>query len=419
VKWTGTCQISSVRNGVGSAAVVLAALVSASLALAIDTSSYRYERLLRGGATARPTLFGPDREMYGHAQLGFADLRIVDGAGREVPWRRVPVRTTPRRVPVRVVEAGRRGDAAVALFDLGPRRSLRTRLELDIPDTGFVARVAVLGTDDRRAYTLLSTSVIYDVEGVVGRARSTVVAFPPSDFRYLQLRARGVSRIAGAAAFRQMATSPGGLASGDWRPRTEGRTTRVDLDFGYPNVPVDLLGVSAETATYDRPVSVEGSNDGKKWELLASARIYRLPESFPAYGYHGPPATMIEIDGRHRFLRLTIDNGDDPPLDDVGVSASAFRRPLLAEGGHRGPVRVFYGNPSARPPVFDLTQLPVPGPREVAFGSVGPELLNPLFEPPRDSRSFAERHRLVVSGVLALVALGGVVAAAFILRRRA
>ena len=69
-----------------------------------------------------------------------------------------------------------------------------------MPGTGFVGRVEVSGSDDRRTFTLLSTSVIYDIAGAALHARSTTVVFPPSDFRYLFLRARGIPRIDGATA---------------------------------------------------------------------------------------------------------------------------------------------------------------------------------------------------------------------------
>ena len=68
-------------------------------------------------------------------------------------------------MPARVLDAGRRGARTVALLDFGPERRVRDRIELDVPGTGFVSRVEVSGSDDRRTFTLLSTSVIYDIAG--------------------------------------------------------------------------------------------------------------------------------------------------------------------------------------------------------------------------------------------------------------
>ena len=353
------------------AVVLLAGLACASPAWALDTRPYRYERPLKVPVTDKPIWFVPDRELYGHAQLGFGDLRILDSAGNPVPWRALPQPRSPLPVAVSVINAGRQGNAAVALLDLGRRRRLRDRLELDVPDTGFVARVEVLGTDDRRTFTHLSTSVIYDVEGAEGSARSTVVSFPPSDFRYLQLRARGVSRIAGATVSGRAPTPHAlGQRTGP-SVSTEGRTTRVELNLDYPKVPVDALDVSARTPRYDRPVTVEGSNDGKLWQSLASARVYRFRDSV-ASGFDRVPTTRIGIEGRHRYLRLSIDNGDDRPLRGIGAQPLAYSRPLLAAGGHPRTLRALYGDPLARPPVYDFARLPVPKPTRFGWDRWGP-----------------------------------------------
>ena len=340
---------------------LLAGLAFAGSAWALDTAGYKYERPLEAVGD-RPISFMPDRAMYGHAQTDFSDLRIIDGAGEQVPWRRLPQPRAPRPVAVSVLNAGRQGNAAVALLDLGPRRKLRDRLELDIPDSGFVGRVRVSGTDDRRTFTHLSTSVVYDIEGAEGRARSTVVTFPPSDFRYLQLEARGVSRIDGATVSGLDSSPKAMVLTTTAHVENTGRATLVLVDLEHPKVPVDEIRVSAGTPQYDRPVTVAGSNDGQNWVPLASGRVYRLPE--PRSGKR-TSGTTIRIDGRHRYLRLRIENGDDTPLETIQVTTLAFSRPLLVEGGHVR-LRVFYGDPFARAPVYDFARLPIP--KSTVFG---------------------------------------------------
>src|SRR3954451_9423425 len=99
----------------------------------------------------------------------------------------------------------------------------------------------------------------------------------------------------------------------------------------------------------------------------------------------------------------------------------ARSRALLAEGGHRGPLRVLYGDPLARPPAYDFALLPRSelDLAHARVGRLGREAVNASFEPRPDTRSFAAKHPAVVSGTLALaavvVALGGFLA----LRRRA
>ena len=388
------------------APALVAGLAVAAPAWALDRSDFRYERPLSASGSS-PIVFEPDGAMYAHTLARFADLRIEDASGNQVPWRRLPEPRTPRPAPVQVLNSGRQGDTAVALLDFGLPRQVRERIELTIPDSGFVGRVEVLGSEDRAVFTRLSTSVVYDVEGVEGRARSTVVAFPPSDYRYLQLRARGISRIDGATVLQVTRRSV-------LRPveatvtRTSRNPTRLVLDLGHANVPVDELEVSSRTRRYDRAVTVEGSNDKQLWQPLASARVFRLRGSAP---------TPIRIDGRHRYLRLTVRNGDDAPLEGIEVEALARPRRLLVEGGHPLPLLVLYGDRSARAPSYDFARLPAPRAREP--GILGPERRNELFEPPEDTRSFVARHSSLVTAALALAALAVGVGGVLALRRRA
>jgi hypothetical protein len=388
------------------ALALVAGLALAGPAWALDRSDFRFERTLSASGGS-PIAFEPDGRMYAHGLTSFADLRILDASSNQVPWRTLPEPRAPRPAAVRVLNSGRQGNAAVALLDFGPRRQVRERIELTIPDSGFVGRVEVLGSDDRETFTRLSTSVVYDVEGVEGRARSTVVAFPPSDYRYLQLRARGVSRIAGATVLRVTRRSaPRRLVASV--TRTSRNPTRLILDLGHANVPVDELDVSSRTRRYDRAARVHGSNDRQLWQPLASARVFRLGGSAP---------TQIRVDGRHRYLRLTIRNGDDAPLQGIQVEALARPRPLLVEGGHPLPLLVLYGDQRARAPSYDFARLPAPRGREQ--GTLGPERRNELFEPPADTRSFAARHTGLVTAALALAALAAAAGGALALRRRA
>jgi Protein of unknown function (DUF3999) len=389
-----------------TAAFALAAAATAGL----HTTTFRYERVL-APASASSIRFEPDGPMYAHSRIGFADLRILDAQETQVPWRIFPARSGTAPQAVRVLNAGRQKGAAVALLDLGPLRRVHDRVELDVPDVGFVGRVQVSGSESRRTFTRLATSVIYDVRNAAVPARSTTVVFPPSDFRYLFLRATGISRIDGATVAAapkpaQRIERPGTLR------RVSANPTRFVLDLGYRNIPVDELFVVAATPRYDRDATVAGSNDGRNWVDLARTRVFKLS---------GSVSSPIDLRARHRYLRVTIFNGDDEPLRGLRLRAFAESRALLVEGGHRGPLRVLYGDPQASPPSYDFARLPLAdlGLARARPGRLGPEAANPTFELRPDTRSFVAKHPAVITAALvlaaAVVAVGGFLA----LRQRA
>ncbi len=381
-------------------AVVLAALaaVPAALAAEVDVSDFRYTRPVASSGSG-PVIVEPDGPMFAHARGGLVDLRILDAEGVQVPWRLLPPSDAFAPESVAILNRGRQGSAAVALLDLGPERGVHDRIELELPDVDFVGKVFVSGSDRRRGpFTLLSVTGIYDVQGAT-RARSTTAVFPPTDFRYLQLRATNVSSIesvlvTGVAQRPPRVDRPiRGI-----RTRQVGEQTIVTLDLGYRNLPVDELEVAAATPRYDRPLTITGSNDGVVFQPLASVRVFRFP---------GSSTAPIPLQAHHRYLRLTIDNGDDAPLEDISVEARARSRALLLEGGHASPYRLLYGNPNGVAPDYDYARLPRSALAlgRATKGTLRAERRNPEFSEPGAARSFADEHPRVVQLSLALAAL--------------
>jgi hypothetical protein len=311
--------------------------------------------------------------------------------------------------PVSVLNSGRDGGVAVALLDLGPMRSTHDRITLTIPDRSFVGRVVVAGSDTRRGrYTLLSATGIYDVGGAK-RSRSTTAVFPPTDFRFLRIRATNVSRITGATVeggeqdVRTVERDAKRLAT-----RQAGRRTVHTLDFDFARVPVNEIRVSASSAQYDRPVVVEVSNDrfGRSWRVVATGRIQRFPGSTP-----GP----IRVDTRARYLRVKIENGDDPPLEGIEVVATSRSYALVLEGDHPRPYQLLYGAPGVRAPSYEFARIPLSG--DLVGGQLLPERPNRAFDVADEP--FGERYRWLLQVALAAAALVVAAAGFLALRKRA
>jgi hypothetical protein len=390
---------------------LVAVLAAASLAAGVQQSDFRYTRVVPNPVAGGAVGFEPDGLLLAHTRPGFADLRVVAADGAQVPWRFVPDDRLQVGVPAVVLNSGRQGNAAVALVDIGPGRRVYQRVELAIAGGNFVGRVTAFGADARNGpFTRLSTTTVYDVTGAK-RARSTTIVLPPTDQRFLQLRASGVARITGATVLGEFERSNlvrrrhAVLGGANERARTSVYT----LDFGVPGTPVTRLELRTSVpATYDRPVRVDGSNDRDTFVRLANGRMTRAP------GLLSPP---IELESRYRYLRVTIENGDDPPLESVRTETYGPSFALMVEGGHTSPLRLLYGA-DVSAPSYEYARLPVERPVAVLEPSrLPPERLNPAFEVPGEP--FGERHRWLVQVALGLAAL--VVAAAGLLafRRRA
>ena len=99
---------------------------------------------------------------------------ITDSAGRQVPWRRLPDPAPRASKEVELLNAGVQDGAFVGLLDLGPTRAVRNRADLVMAnERDFVGRVTVFGSDDRRRFTRLSTTKVFDLRGATAATSTT------------------------------------------------------------------------------------------------------------------------------------------------------------------------------------------------------------------------------------------------------
>jgi hypothetical protein len=390
------------RRVAAAGAAALAFLLCGG-ASALETSQFRWERTLRSAPGL--AAFDPDGPMFAHAAEGFTDLRLLDAGGRQVPWRAAPQQSGGTEQRAHVLNAGREEGAAVALLDFGPPRVVRDRIDLDLPERPFVGRVEVFGSDDRRRFTRLSSTAIYDLRGAQP-ARSTAAVFPSSDFRYYRVRATGVARILGARAGAAPRAARLVPQKAEQRVTQRPRATVVAADLGFRNVPVDELHVGSSTPSFDRPVEVTGSNDGRTFFVLGGGRVFRVQGE--------ERQTAVPLDASARFLRIRIDNGDDEPLRDLRVTLLARPRTVLVAPGFDPPYRVFYGAPLPAPE-YDFAEQPPPS-GEPQRATLGPER---RAAPPRDTRSFVERNGWLVQAALALAAVVVAAVGIAVFRRKA
>ena len=243
-------------------------------------------------------------------------------------------------------------------------------------------------------------------------ARSTTVVFPPSDFRYLFLRATGISRINGATVAAapeqaQRIARPGTL-------RRTSRRTRRDSCSISGTATSRSTGCSSLAATprYDRDATVAGSNDGRNWVDLARTRVFKLTR-VGVVADRVERATPVPARDDLQRRRRAAARG---PLARVRRFACAPRR-----GRPSGSAA-----PALRRPEGVAAELRLRAP---AGGGARPRARSsrparrrgrePGFEPRADTRSFTAKHPAVVTAALvlaaAVVAIGGFLA----LRQRA
>jgi hypothetical protein len=361
------------------------------------------------------------------AARGMDDLRVLDGAGREVPFV-IPAAAAPGAA-ASATAAGTEvslvgtGDATVGVYRTFGRGPIDT-VTIRTPARDFVKPVTVEASDDRTTWRALAVG--YPVFRQADGAERLAVRVAPGVYPYLRVtvgdaRERPIP-LAGVATNQAPADPPetevfsvvpGLVSSG-------GGATRVLLDLPARHLALRRVALDPDDAVFSREVTVasRATVDGEvREEVLARGRIHRVALAGAARAeVLSLPVPPRVLDGRS--LVVTIDDGDSPPLAlrrPVGVAVEPVRLRFVARAGERYALAV--GNRGAKAPRYDLAAIPSLGEMPLAGrATAGPLEQNPAYraeEPARgapaegaaiDVAQWRRSRRVLVpaGGVLAL-----------------
>jgi len=288
---------------------------------------------------------------------------------------------------------------------------------LSIEGADFLRRTRVEVSDDGRSWALLARGGHVFRVGGDAPAERTAVSYPASDARYVRVTLEGGPgaaarpvRVTGVQARLVPPGSPQPVRALELRVVSsetvaERRATRVEFECESPRVPVHalLLQVS-RPAQFERRVTVQASDDGRRWVSAGGGLVYRVAP--------GEENLRVDLHARgHRRLRAEIDDGDAPPLSVVAAQAEYRPQELLFRAETAGTHMLCAGDPDLAAPRYDLAQvLARTGDAPVAAARLGAVRENPAHirtQPPQPPPPpFTERHRGALGVALGLVVAG-------------
>jgi hypothetical protein len=426
----------SSRLGLVLGTIVLAALAIPAAAWAdFDPEAWRFVRAVEvpEGATGAHARLRLDEHVWDHAAgPDLRDLRVVRGAadvtGYAVYVPEKPAATRQER-PARVLNVATQGtEASQLVLDLGEAPPVTNRVRIETPADNFRCPVTVEGSDDGQAWkTLRDDAAIFAFTGEVVE-RFTEVSFPDATFRYLRLvvgAPAGAEPIdlAGATVWQEVVPPSAGLPLLVKRPvraRTQvagDRETRYTLDLGAKHLPVGRVTLETAEANFSRPVRIEVSDEKKQWRPAGSGIVFRYRTS----RYRSEQMALEFPETFGRYLRLTVRDGDDPPLAVADLAVHGRPRYVFFPFESGRQYRLFYGNPGAAAPQYDYAKvLPRLDPGEAVAARAGPATANPRFIATREApepHPWLVRNQWVLYLALGVAVLALVLIAARALRR--
>lgn len=322
---------------------------------------FRFERTVQPGDPG-PNRLDPDVPLLTGAVSGnFADLRLYDAAGREVPWLLVePEERRPEWRPGKLLPVAATKKGSGFEVDLGSVLPV-DRLRLDGLGAPFLKRFHLEGGGDRSRWTVLvADGTLFDLPEE--RLTRTEVEFPAGEYRYLRItwddRSSAVMRLPDVASARLARPADPAPAVGVplkvERRESEPGKSRFRLTLPGKGLPVAALELAAGGGhLLRRAVVTEGR--------LGNGTVVPVPlgENTLRRAVRGDLAAAdlrLPI-GRPQGpeLDLVVEDGDNPPLDLQGASAELEPLPwIYFESADGGALTARYGDPRAVAPRYDL-----------------------------------------------------------------
>lgn len=360
------------------------------------------------------TLIQLDPQIMKHCQASFADIRITDQQGQEISSQVIQPGQEEVASEASLINTMEYPDYTSTVIDLGTNPKSHNHIELFIKvDEDYLREVTLEASVDSVQWGKLGTGKIFSYAG----EQANKIAYPTTNMRYLRVN---ISKKSGENAIpvisAQVTFLPTNIYSGRMltaqviSQRSDKERTKIILDLGVPNYFITSIQIPTSDRNFNRHVDCSTTNDydrNDEQNFLESERI--LDYHWNNYRSVKDSIEINQFAGR--YLVISIFNGNSPVLNLNKCKVYGCAPALIADLS--GPVRLWYGNPQAANPDYDLKEfVSLISSRELPIISAGAQQINPDYQAP--VIPWTEKNKWLLDAVIVLVAAGFTV---FILRK--
>jgi Protein of unknown function (DUF3999) len=398
-----------------SLVAVLFVLVLVVASFATDLSdqwrSWRYSCSIQVADGTGPVKLNVPVDLYTGLNDGFADLRIVDDRGAEIPFLlydknvRTPIETRHGVIRENSFVPGKYTQLVI---DLGEKTAFHNALEIETSETDFIDWVEITASDDANTWRIVKDRAPISGFRKENIAGGRLVHYSDNNARFLRVHIFESARQFPVSAveiffsreFREpIRTSIPSQFTPD--PTAPATVSRWVTDLGPGSFPVSGVAIDTLQSEFFRVVHMQNSEDGQEWRDYFSGEIYRYKQREK----RAESLRVFSHEGWHRrFWRIEVVNGSDAPLADAKPTLLADPHLVLFYPQPGRSYRLIYGNSAAKVPQYDLSRTfdyhAEPSAQVVTLGEEEPTS-NYL-----DPRPYTERHpRLLWLALVFAVAL--------------
>ena len=393
------------------ASIAFLVLCSFASALQAAIPYFTNVREVQVSQTDRQNYLVVDEEIWTHARPDLADLRIYNGQAQvQYALSEQYGGVSTEQQEAKILNLGSIAGHTEFDIDVGAITEYdRVKLRLDAKD--FIATASVAGANalGQGPTTELGSSTLYDFTREALGSNS-MLKLPPSSFRYLHVKlSPGIrpQQIKGATASNVHEKQAGWTNVGSCAPpEQKPRSTVITCDLP-DKVPLNriLFRVASTQVNFRRAVSIADA----KGPQLGSGDISRVRIDRAGMLVTSEDLAVSIFAKPTGSLTITVDNGDNPPLQLTSVQPLSVERRVYFDPQGKTTLKLYYGDEKLSAPVYDYARF-FHLDESAAPASLGPGAHNDAYTPRPDERPWSDRHPALLwaAMLLAVAALAAV-----------
>jgi len=335
-----------------------------------------------------------DNEVYSKTLNLYSDLRIIGENDQEIPFalRQVFLKNTYKYQSVfpSSIESLKKFNNTVVIT-VKQKKNIRAidSISLKTPSKNFEKSVSIAVSNDNKLWNIIvANKAIFDYSSIIA-LRKVTIEIPRSKYKYFRITINNFSEEKTSPIHRLVKEKQSGISLKEITSVIK-RKTHLKIDAvnlisisksktnasmqkqNYPiiisniitknkktiielhgaSVPLTEMRLSSSSTNFSRKFSLQGTNENRKWHLIAN-RNWTKSNIFNKSADSG---IITFSEARHKSYRITIQNGDNPPLKELKVSARGNIYRLVMLGKQALQLKLYYGA-YIPPPQYEIDKL--------------------------------------------------------------
>ncbi len=362
-----------------------------------------------------------DPELWKESGSSFQDVRIIDGSQNEVPYQIVTKQATSlsEYYPVQMYDTSVVGGKTVFVLDLGEGTALHNELHIDTASHNFKRQVSVYAADTSLALSSQSWRLLTDKGYIYNFNDSTAnfnagsgdVSYPKTTSRFLKavidVGAEGPISVTTASVYKNVMTPEEDDTTSVGIEITQNpkeKSTELLIDKTIAGVPSHSLSISSGDVNFSRRVVVQASTDKTSWRIINQGYIFSIKTSL----FTGSQMTLDFPETADRYLRVIVFNDDNKPVHfDTTATVKSVIRNLVFQASEASVYSIYYGNPTAHTPHYDLDRIfPYVETEVLPEGTLGEQQSNEQYTlPPPPAKPLSEKVSYLADTAVVLLSI--------------